>query len=221
MPHVLLIARRAVGHLGYVSAVRVVSVDGVHSVQQWPPVETQPPQVHPKAPEQGAELTSHYSECFGCGEDQPGGLHMSSTIGAGHVVHSSFTVSAEHQGAPGLAHGGLLSCAFDEALGTVVGQLLRKPAVTGKLETDFRRPVPVGSTLHITAELDGTAGRKVYASARGHLGAPDGPVAVEARALFVVVDLEHFTEHGDQDALKKLRDSAREPERTDRWDINP
>ena len=29
-----------------------------------------------------------------------------------------------------------------------MGQLLRRPAVTGKLETDFLKPVPVGSTLH-------------------------------------------------------------------------
>ncbi|MDV6012539.1 PaaI family thioesterase [Haloechinothrix sp. LS1_15] len=182
---------------------------------------TEPPPIHPDAPDEGSQLHSHFSECFGCGEDQPGGLHMSSAVDTGHVIRSSFTVSAEHQGAPGLAHGGLLACAFDEALGTAVGQLLRKPAVTGKLETDFRRPVPVGSTLHITAWLEGVSGRKVYATARGHLDAPDGTVALDARALFVMVNMEHFTEHGDPGALAKLRDGWREQHPDERWGINP
>ncbi|MGH3519765.1 MAG: PaaI family thioesterase [Haloechinothrix sp.] len=190
-------------------------------VAQWPPVETEAPTIHPKAPAPGTKLRNHFNECFGCGDDQPAGLHMATVVGDGHTVQSQFTVTREHQGAPGLAHGGLLACAFDEALGTAVGQLLRKPAVTGRLETDFRKPVPVGSTLFINATLDGVAGRKVYVSANGHLDAENGPIALHARALFVLVDFEHFTTHGDPDSLDKLRKSAREPEQRERWEINP
>lgn len=157
----------------------------------------------------------HYDECFGCGELESG-LHMQSTVGEQACVHAQFTVTEAHQGAPGLAHGGLLACAFDEALGTAVGNLLRRPAVTGKLETDFLRPVPVGSTLFITAKPDGTAGRKIYASADGRLDSADGPVAVRARALFVQVAFEHFTSHGYADAMARLH---RTRERN--WDINP
>ncbi|MTD56028.1 PaaI family thioesterase [Amycolatopsis sp. RM579] len=146
----------------------------------------------------------HYDRCFGCGE-LDGGLHMRSTMGEHALVHSRFTVTEAHQGAPGLAHGGLLACAFDEAIGSTVGNVLRRPSVTGKLETDFVRPVPVGSTLFITAKVDGVAGRKLYASAEGRLDTEDGPVAVRARALFVEVALEHFTTHGAPDALTKLK----------------
>lgn len=174
---------------------------------------------HPDAPAPGTKLGEHYAECFGCGAQQEAGLHLRSTVGDGLHVHSQFTVTSAHQGAPGLAHGGLLACAFDEALGAAVGNLLRKPAVTGKLETDFRKPVPVGSTLYIDATLDGTAGRKIYANAAGHLDSADGPVAVRARALFVVVGFEHFSTHGDVDALRKLRDAAAGG--SDEWDINP
>jgi predicted thioesterase len=77
--------------------------------------------------------------------------------------------------------------------------------VTAKLETDFLRPVPVGSTLFIAAKMDGVAGRKLYASADGRLDAEDGPVALRARALFVTVEFEHFTTHGDPDALSKFQ----------------
>ncbi|SFJ76301.1 Thioesterase superfamily protein [Amycolatopsis sacchari] len=170
----------------------------------WPPVETETPAPHPDAPQAGTKLAMHYEQCFGCGEVD-GGLHMRSAMGEHALVHSQFTVTEAHQGAPGLAHGGLLACAFDEALGSTVGNLLRRPAVTGKLETDFVRPVSVGSTLFITAKVDGVAGRKLYASAEGRLDAEDGPVAVRARALFVEVSFEHFTTHGDPDAMSKFQ----------------
>ncbi len=157
------------------------------------------PARHPDAPAPGTKLGPHYAQCFGCGDEIDGGLRLRTETGDGATVIAQFTVTEAHQGAPGLAHGGLLACAFDEALGATVGQLLRRPAVTGRLETDFLRPVPVGSTLHIAGRLDGVAGRKVYASADGRLDAPDGPVALRARALFVIVDFSHFVEHGSAD----------------------
>jgi acyl-coenzyme A thioesterase PaaI-like protein len=157
------------------------------------------PARHPDAPAPGTKLGPHYAYCFGCGDEVDGGLRLRTETGADDAIIAQFTVTDAHQGAPGLAHGGLLACAFDEALGATVGQLLRRPAVTGRLETDFLRPVPVGSTLHIAGRLDGVAGRKVYASADGRLDAPDGPVALRARALFVIVDFSHFVEHGSAD----------------------
>jgi acyl-coenzyme A thioesterase PaaI-like protein len=166
---------------------------------KWPPVEVEVPARHPDAPAPGTKLGPHYAQCFGCGDEIDGGLRLRTETGDGATVIAQFTVTEAHQGAPGLAHGGLLACAFDEALGSTVGQLLRRPAVTGKLETDFLRPVPVGSTLHIVGRLDGLAGRKVYASADGRLDKPDGPVALRARALFVIVDFSHFVEHGSAD----------------------
>jgi acyl-coenzyme A thioesterase PaaI-like protein len=172
--------------------------------QPWPPVETELPDRHPDAPAPGTDLPAHYAYCFGCGEGQADGLRLRASTGDGNTIRSRFTVTEAHQGAPGLAHGGLLACAFDEALGTAVGNLLRRPAVTGKLETDFLRPVPVGTTLHIDARLDGVAGRKVYVSADGRIDAPDGPVAVRARALFVFVDLAHFTTHARPEDLNAV-----------------
>ncbi|OZM74715.1 thioesterase [Amycolatopsis antarctica] len=182
-------------------------------------MDTEAAVVHPDAPAPGSELAMHYKECFGCGDEQEAGLHLRSTVGEKSSVHSRFLVTTAHQGAPGLAHGGLLACAFDEALGACVGNLLRRPAVTGKLETDFLRPVPVGSTLFIAAHLDGVAGRKIYVSADGHLDAADGPVAVRARGLFVTVGFEHFRSHAGQESLDKLKAAGRA--RQNDWDINP
>lgn len=143
----------------------------------------------------GTPIGSHYAQCFGCGDAQPDGLHLSAVAGTGVRVSAEFTVAAAHQGAPGLAHGGVLAAAFDEALGMLLW-LLAKPAVTRRLETDFLRPVPVGATLHIEAWCTGVDGRKIYSQAEGRLGGPQGQLAVRAAALFVSVPLEHFTAHG-------------------------
>lgn len=120
---------------------------------------------------------------------------MTMTVGDDDTISGQFEVTDEHQGAPGLAHGGLLACAMDEVLGTM-GWLLGIPSVTAHLETDFRSPVPVGTILHLRSECLGVAGRKIYLRATARLNAPDGPVAVEAHALFLAVDLSHFAQHG-------------------------
>lgn len=127
------------------------------------------------------------------------------TAGPGLTVMGQFTVGAYHQGAPGLAHGGLLSAAIDEILGSL-NWLLDGPAVTARLECDFRRPVPVGSILHILAEVVGVKGRKVFTRAIGRLDAPDGPVAISAAALFVQVPLQHFVDHGRPEHIRQAID---------------
>jgi acyl-coenzyme A thioesterase PaaI-like protein len=131
-------------------------------------------------------------------------LHLVAHAGEGANLTAEFTVTHDHQGAPGLAHGGLLSLAFDEALGKLMW-LIRSPAVTARLETDFLKPVPMGSTLHITAEISGQVGRKVYTRAEGRLDSPDGPLAVKAAALFVVVPMSHFLENAPAEYLKHVR----------------
>jgi acyl-coenzyme A thioesterase PaaI-like protein len=165
----------------------------------WPPSPTAPPPGaavpprNPQAVSPGQEIPSHYDRCYGCGSKHPAGLHM--RVIAGELgVHAVFEVTDVHQGAPGLAHGGLLGTAFDEALGAL-NWLLLVPAVTARLEVDFRRPVPVGSVLHIDARIVGQDGRKVYTRAVGRLG-EHGPVALTASALFLQVPLEHFSAHG-------------------------
>ena len=162
------------------------------------------PPRHPKAPGIGKKIPSHFGHCFGCGDLHPTGLHLVAHAGEGANLTAEFTVTHDHQGAPGLAHGGLLSLAFDEALGKLMW-LIRSPAVTARLETDFLKPVPMGSTLHITAEISGQVGRKVYTRAEGRLGSPDGPIAVKAAALFVVVPMSHFLENAPAEYLKHVR----------------
>jgi acyl-coenzyme A thioesterase PaaI-like protein len=131
-------------------------------------------------------------------------LHLKARVGEGLTITAQFTVTENHQGAPGLAHGGLLSLAFDEALGKLMW-LLRAPAVTARLETDFLMPVPIGTTLYITAEIVGQHGRKVYSVAQGRLNGPDGPVATRASSLFIIVPMNHFLDNAPAEYIAAIR----------------
>jgi acyl-coenzyme A thioesterase PaaI-like protein len=166
-----------------------------------PPPDAGPPVRHPDAPAPGELLGSHYDQCFGCGDAQPHGLHLAARAGEGVSVTAEFTVRSAHQGAPGLAHGGVLAAALDETFGSL-NWLLRVIAVTGRLETDFVRPVPVGTVLHIEARCVAVDGRKIYSTATARVGGPDGPVALRADALFIEVRLEHFTSNGRPDEVR-------------------
>jgi acyl-coenzyme A thioesterase PaaI-like protein len=157
------------------------------------------------APAPGEPIPSHYTRCYGCGVDHESGLHLVMVAGEGLSLYGTFTVTDHHQGAPGLAHGGLLTTAFDDALGSL-NWLLSSPAVTGRLEVDFRRPVPVGSTLHIQAAVVGVKGRKVFSRAVGRLDSADGPVALTAASLFVQVPVEHFVANGRPEDVERARE---------------
>ncbi|WP_243742099.1 PaaI family thioesterase [Actinomycetospora succinea] len=168
-----------------------------------PPADAEPPQRNPKAPAPGERTTSHFEGCRGCG-DVPGSLRIRSWVGDdGISVVSRFDVLDEHQGAPGLLHGGMLMTAFDDALGTAYTQVSRS-AVTARLETDFRRPVPVGTALWLRSRVDAVVGRKIYVSGDARLGDLDGEVAGTARALFLKVGVEHFLRHGRPEDLEAL-----------------
>ena len=186
-----------------------------------PPEGATLPERHPLAPAVGSQIPSHFGHCFGCGQLHPTGLHLIARAGTALDLTAEFTVTENHQGAPGLAHGGLLSLAFDEALGKLMW-LIRSPAVTGRLETDFMKPVPIGTTLHISAHITGQVKRKVYTEAIGRLNSPDGEIAVRAAALFVIVPMSHFMLNAPAEYLEYIKKSPEllafvDPE----FEINP
>ena len=175
---------------------------------------------HPGAPAPGELLGSHYEHCFGCGGGQPHGLHLETRAGEGVNVTAEFTVRPVHQGAPGLAHGGVLTTALDETMGSL-GWLMHVIAVTGRLETDFVRPVPVDTVLHLGATVAAVHGRKIFTSATGRIGGPEGPVAVRADALFIQVKVEHFTDHGRDEEIQAAMADPDQVRRARAFEVNP
>jgi len=99
----------------------------------------------------------------------------------GHVT-ATWTPGEEHQGYPGLLHGGIAAALLDEALGrTVIGRDLW--LVTAKMELRYRNPIPIGEPLTVVAEL--TRVRSRIVEARGELRLSDGRIGAEANAVYV------------------------------------
>ncbi|MCG7523334.1 PaaI family thioesterase [Streptomyces sp. OfavH-34-F] len=185
-----------------------------------PPADAVKPVRHPDAPAPGELLGAHYEHCFGCGSGQAHGLHLQARAEEGVRVTAEFTVQEAHQGAPGLAHGGVLATALDETLGSL-NWLLRVIAVTGRLETDFVRPVPVGTVLFLDAEITAVHGRKLYSRAVGRIGGPDGPVAVRADALFIEVKVDHFIDNGRPAEIQAAMADPDQVKRVRAFEVNP
>lgn len=185
-----------------------------------PPADAIAPVRHPDAPAPGELIGAHYEHCFGCGEGQAHGLHLAARAGEGVGVTAEFTVREAHQGAPGLAHGGVLATALDETLGSL-NWLLRVIAVTGRLETDFVRPVPLGTVLFLEAEVTAVSGRKIYSRATGRIGGPEGPVAVRAEALFIEVKVDHFIDNGRPEEIRAAMDDPDQLRRARAFEVNP
>lgn len=164
-------------------------------------------------------IPSHYSHCVGCGEDAPGGLRLHTIAGEGLSVRGELVVSQIHQGAPGLIHGGVLSTAMDEVLGGL-SYLLMVPAVTGRLQVDFLKPIRVGATIVIDAHVLGQKGRRVYTRAVAHLADDDSgePVAYGS-AIFVQVEMRHFYDNGNPEQVSAALGEPRSEFAA--WRVNP
>lgn len=146
------------------------------------------------------ERLAHALRCMVCGPDAPAGYHLQARR-AGDEVAATFTFGPEHQGAPYLAHGGAVAAVCDDLLGHVLA-LLNTPAVTGRLEVDYRRPVALGEPLRLAARLDRSEGRKLWLSGEGR--DDYDTVRFSARGLFVRVSREHFLASLPAEERKRL-----------------
>lgn len=166
-----------------------------------PPQDAPLPVPPESAPGPGERTPEHPASCRGCA-DVEGSLRIASWVeDDGLSVRSRFDVAPDHQGAPGILHGGLLTAAFDEAMGSA-HSMFALPAVTARLETDFRAPVPVERTVWLRSRVDALVGRKILVSSAAYLDELDGTVVGTARALFLTVTYGHFLRNGRAEDLE-------------------
>jgi uncharacterized protein (TIGR00369 family) len=140
------------------------------------------------------------SMCFVCGVDNPFGLKLAFYEDDDGRVWCEFTPAEVFQGYPDRLHGGIVAAVLDEALGrTVIGRGIW--AVTARMSLRYHRPTPLGEKLVAMGEL--VQQRKRIVEARGELRLPDGQVAVEASATYVVLPEEGAAEM--EEALRLWR----------------
>jgi len=86
------------------------------------------------------------------------------------------------EGPPGHAHGGSMAAVLDEAMGGacfLAGHIV----LAGRLTTEFKRMVPLGSVVSLEAWVERIEGRKI--TVRSRLVLADGQEAVGGEGLFV------------------------------------
>lgn len=125
-----------------------------------------------------------YPNCFGCGDENPIGLGLNYRT-EGVYLTTEFVPREEHQGWPGIVHGGIITSLLYEVLenhpfhqGDV--------AMMKSMETRFRRPGHTGDAIEARSWVLERSGREIKVAAsltRNH-----GELIAEGTAVMVVLD---------------------------------
>lgn len=124
-----------------------------------------------------------YDGCFGCGKDNPIGLHLHMKRVDDHY-EAVFTPQKEHESYGDRMHGGLVTTLLDEVMGDYVLKVTGVPTYTAEINVRFRHAVPIGQALTITGWITKHHGRLVVTE--GCVTAADGTVMAEATAKMMM-----------------------------------
>jgi len=129
----------------------------------------------------------HTPNCWGCGPEAEEGLGLVPDL-VGTEVRADLEFARRFEGGPGTVHGGAITAFMDDLLG-YVPVIYGAPGVTAKLDTNFIAPVPMGVTVQGAGWMSRIDGKKMWAE--GTIGV-DGATLVEASALFIAIDSDHY-----------------------------
>jgi uncharacterized protein (TIGR00369 family) len=127
---------------------------------------------------------STYTACYACGRDNPIGLKLAMRRD-GDLARTEFTATEQHQGWPGVLHGGILNTILDEvmAYAAIYRGLY---CVTAKMEVRFRKTPPVGCRYLASAWI--TSQRRRLVEAQAEITLEDGTQVAEGKATMYLVE---------------------------------
>jgi uncharacterized protein (TIGR00369 family) len=131
--------------------------------------------------------TTNLNNCFGCGKDNPIGLHLKNSY-IGEKSHIQFEVKTQYCGHPGLMHGGVTGILFDEVMFYAIARLGIE-TVTLTMNIEYISPALEGHILICEAELENHDGRKIDVVAEIN-DAETGKLIGKAKGKFLEVDLD-------------------------------
>lgn len=139
----------------------------------------------------GMTLT-HYPRCFGCGAANERGLRLTVEWrdGEARCLH---VPPPEAEGGPGIVHGGYLASLADEVMALVATRHGDAPAMSRRIEVDYKAPVLVGAPVEIRSWVEETGARSIVARLRASRPGGEG-VSFEARGVFLRVSRRVWVE---------------------------
>lgn len=140
--------------------------------------------------------------CFVCGVENPHGLQIRFFNDGHHRCLARVTLGEQFQSYPGVAHGGILATVLDETMGRAIlsegvpGEyheiMEERFMFTARLETRYRRPVPLNQEFIVRGRVDEDRGRLAQVS--GEIVLADGTVAVEATGTLAEISKENISD---------------------------
>ncbi len=126
------------------------------------------------------------SNCFVCEPRNDRGLQVPFFHDRSRdVVVAAFSLGDRFSGAPSYVHGGVTLAVLDEAMAWATITIGGKFAVTAETTTRFLRPVLVGKTYTVEAQLTAQTPEQIEAVAQVTFG--EGKVCAEATARFSIL----------------------------------
>lgn len=130
------------------------------------------------------------NRCFGCGGANERGMQLTfEQDDAARRIRGVFKIASEFQGGPGFVHGGIVATLLDEVMAKV-SRFEKDYAVTGALNVEYVKPVPVGENLTVEGWETGREGR--IRTRQGEIRDAAGKVLARGTGRFVEVDPEKF-----------------------------
>lgn len=127
--------------------------------------------------------------CFVCGPENPIGLQLTFRLEDG-TCRSEYTPTENHEGYPGVVHGGMLFSVLDDVMANWL-YLQGHRAYTARCDIRFRKNAAVGERLLLEGSHVETRGKvvRMHGSARRE---SDGEVVAESKGTFMMINLDEF-----------------------------
>jgi uncharacterized protein (TIGR00369 family) len=134
--------------------------------------------------------------CFGCGAHNRIGMKLRFFLEGDANVVATLKAARRFQGPHGFVHGGVLAALLDEAMSKAIhagahGQTIM--ALTRHMETEYLRPVPLGTRITLRGREERVEGRKHFCTSTIEDDA--GTVLARGKALFIGIAREPEHKH--------------------------
>lgn len=124
--------------------------------------------------------------CFVCGKENPIGIKAKFSHKEG-TASSELILPREYQGWSGIIHGGIIAALLDEAC-VYAGNSLGFNTVTAELRVRFRKPLPPGEKIIVTAQAKVVKSKLIEAQAK--ITNSNGEIVAESEGKLIIKEIK-------------------------------